>query len=468
MKKNLFLMLTLIILSAASMNAQVTIGSTDDPHSGAILDLQSTTQGLKLPTVPITDLATFGLPLEGTSTLRGAIGMVVYNTFSGTGAGLYVWTGASWSSITPCTAAPATPGTITFSALAVSPGTTFTASFPPVLYAKSYLWTLPPGLSAPSLTTTEPAITITGTTIGTYDGSDIKVVAINTCGNSEARAGSGSIWVADCATTPTQPKAITFNFRTVDLGRTITATVEPVANATAYVWQLPTGLSAPELTPILPTLTITGDEVGSYAAAGIKVAAKTCDNVGLSGEGEGAQIVCAINPNWGTVEGASGTIYTTYDLGEYGIFMTDMSKEGNYFLDTYPGRDPGERGYYYTYAQAHAVVDGPCPAGWRLPTRAEITAIFGSGVDIETRKNRLLIPSTLNGRCTGSGWLGWGSDSCFAYEDSATPIVSDNGTTYAYAVRVVISNGNPSWLTGSIDPSEKDYYNLSGVRCIKL
>jgi hypothetical protein len=68
MKKMMFLMLTLLIGSAASMNAQVTIGSDENPHSGAILDLQSANLGLKLPNVALdNDLTVFGLPVTATS-----------------------------------------------------------------------------------------------------------------------------------------------------------------------------------------------------------------------------------------------------------------------------------------------------------------------------------------------------------------------------------------------------------------
>jgi hypothetical protein len=97
MKKNLFLLLALFILNAVSVNAQVTIGSTSDPHSGAVLDLQSTTQGLKLSTIALDDdLTVFGLPLSGTSTKANAKGMFVYNTNTNIGEGIYVWDGSQW------------------------------------------------------------------------------------------------------------------------------------------------------------------------------------------------------------------------------------------------------------------------------------------------------------------------------------------------------------------------------------
>jgi hypothetical protein len=98
MKKMFFLMLTLLIMGAASMNAQVTIGSDKVPHSGAVLDLQSDNLGLKLPNVALddTDLTEFVLPLTAPSTKEDAKGMYVYNTNSTLGEGVYVWDGYQW------------------------------------------------------------------------------------------------------------------------------------------------------------------------------------------------------------------------------------------------------------------------------------------------------------------------------------------------------------------------------------
>ncbi|MDR1633111.1 MAG: Ig-like domain-containing protein [Dysgonamonadaceae bacterium] len=93
-KKMMFLfLLFLLIFGTADLYAQVTIGSDEAPHSGAILDLQSTEKGLKLPTVSLTDVAEFGLSGDA----NGAEGMMVYNTndytINGNGKGIYTWSG---------------------------------------------------------------------------------------------------------------------------------------------------------------------------------------------------------------------------------------------------------------------------------------------------------------------------------------------------------------------------------------
>jgi uncharacterized protein (TIGR02145 family) len=96
MKRMIFLMLALLMLSIASMNAQVTIGSTEDPHPGAVLDLQSSNKGLKLPTVSLDDVTEFKLS-DKPADAASATGMMIYNdneaAVGGSGKGIYVWEG---------------------------------------------------------------------------------------------------------------------------------------------------------------------------------------------------------------------------------------------------------------------------------------------------------------------------------------------------------------------------------------
>jgi uncharacterized protein (TIGR02145 family) len=101
-KKTMFLMLTLMILGAASGNAQVTIGSTDDPHAGAVLDLSKASGnsvGFLLSRVSLENVNTW--QIGGTST--DGNGMMVYNTndnvVGGDGSGIYVWNGNAWTPI---------------------------------------------------------------------------------------------------------------------------------------------------------------------------------------------------------------------------------------------------------------------------------------------------------------------------------------------------------------------------------
>ncbi|MDR0866294.1 MAG: hypothetical protein LBO74_15385 [Candidatus Symbiothrix sp.] len=102
MKRILFLMLALIVWSAASTKAQVVIGNSPGaltPHAGAFLDLQSapytveeTTyqgKGLLLPRVQLTDENTFGL---SGGNQDEAVGMIIYQDGDAIGKGIYLWT----------------------------------------------------------------------------------------------------------------------------------------------------------------------------------------------------------------------------------------------------------------------------------------------------------------------------------------------------------------------------------------
>jgi uncharacterized protein (TIGR02145 family) len=95
MRKVFFLMLTLLMLSVASMNAQVRIGGIDDPNQSTVLDLNATDDansgglGLALPRVVLT---------SATAQLNDAVppnGTVVYNTGGNLSEGIYYWAGGT-------------------------------------------------------------------------------------------------------------------------------------------------------------------------------------------------------------------------------------------------------------------------------------------------------------------------------------------------------------------------------------
>ncbi|MDR0864157.1 MAG: Ig-like domain-containing protein [Candidatus Symbiothrix sp.] len=105
MNKVVFLALALIIMSAASVNAQVRIGGTDDPNTSAILDLNAadtTTVGKLGLALPRVSLASTAAQLNGANPLNGTM---VYNTnasmTNGQGAGIYFWNGGKWNALAP-------------------------------------------------------------------------------------------------------------------------------------------------------------------------------------------------------------------------------------------------------------------------------------------------------------------------------------------------------------------------------
>lgn len=95
MRKMTFLLLTFLIGITASMNAQVRIGSLEEPSAAAVLDLNATddtvdgTLALALPRVNL-DSNTAKLNDGKTTPLNG---MLVYNTNADLGEGVYIWTG---------------------------------------------------------------------------------------------------------------------------------------------------------------------------------------------------------------------------------------------------------------------------------------------------------------------------------------------------------------------------------------
>jgi hypothetical protein len=119
MKKMMLLMLTLLIMSAANVNAQVRIGGTMDPDPSAALDVNKTDDlepagnlGLGLPRVALTsatqELATGKTPKPGT---------MIYNTGTSLGgAGVYYWATNAWVKLS--TGAGLTLGTTATTALA--------------------------------------------------------------------------------------------------------------------------------------------------------------------------------------------------------------------------------------------------------------------------------------------------------------------------------------------------------------
>jgi hypothetical protein len=108
MTKMFYLMLLLMLLGTASMNAQVRIGGTGDPYDAAVLDLNANndatpsgnTGGLALPRIALTSV---------TQQLNNATpkpGTLLYNTSTGLdGAGTYVWT-TQWMKVSTGANAP--------------------------------------------------------------------------------------------------------------------------------------------------------------------------------------------------------------------------------------------------------------------------------------------------------------------------------------------------------------------------
>ncbi|MDR0230964.1 MAG: tail fiber domain-containing protein [Dysgonamonadaceae bacterium] len=102
---------SLMSLISLSVQAQVKIGQDAAPAKGAVLELNSATGtgnyigGLRLPNVSITDLNAIPTGFTENTLTSGEktalTGMVVYNTNTTTGVGIYYWDGTKWVKGTP-------------------------------------------------------------------------------------------------------------------------------------------------------------------------------------------------------------------------------------------------------------------------------------------------------------------------------------------------------------------------------
>jgi hypothetical protein len=140
-KKAIFLMLTLWMLSVASVKAQVTIGSMNDPHKGAILDLSQSESGLGVlfPKVYIFNTKEFTLPEDGEIDPKG---MVIYNNNVSLpdGAGLYAWNGSEWKSMSAGSVNSCVPVTATATSVKTGTDAKITVTVMAGNPAFSYIW----------------------------------------------------------------------------------------------------------------------------------------------------------------------------------------------------------------------------------------------------------------------------------------------------------------------------------------
>jgi hypothetical protein len=103
MKRTIYLTLMLCILSMANMKAQVRVGGSTAPTSGAILDLNSSTVkgGLLLPRLRITAYTNIETDIPGAGVQASNLtGLIVYNTDPALNKeGIYIWTGVEWKAV---------------------------------------------------------------------------------------------------------------------------------------------------------------------------------------------------------------------------------------------------------------------------------------------------------------------------------------------------------------------------------
>ncbi|MCL2028757.1 MAG: hypothetical protein FWG79_09785 [Bacteroidales bacterium] len=192
--------------TSAPSTANITIGTVPStPGTITFSPTSACTGGTFTASVPAVSGLTYTWTLPTTATGMTSNNSTT-NTLSVTNAGSV--TGSHQfaviahndcgASATPSTqnitinAAPAAPGTITFSPTSVGTGGAFTASVAAVAGAASYAWTVPAGMTSNNSTTNTLSVTNAGTTTGARTFS---VTASNTCGTSDPTSGDITVTV---------------------------------------------------------------------------------------------------------------------------------------------------------------------------------------------------------------------------------------------------------------------------------
>jgi uncharacterized protein (TIGR02145 family) len=440
MKKMMFLMLLFFMGISAGMNAQVTIGSETEPHAGAILDLESYSKGLKLPNVSLSNVAVFDLVTGADAeTKLSATGIVVYNTndgiVNGQGRGIYVWDGESdsWSfaGIGSPVAIPVSTISIT-GATNVTSGLTSTYQFsiqPANATNQNANWTVVPGTGTGSIT---PA--------GVFTAGDDGTVTIR----ATATDGSG-VYGEKPVTVDAVDKKITKIELAAEGSTTFLSTETKQINATltpddasnqTLSWSITASSPDNNVATVSSTGLVTGKSGGT-----ITVTAAATDGSGKEGTID-LTLTQASGP--GPVVGGMETYCYP---GSVGCWTITNSKLGSASYTTYPDKPEGERGYYYTWANA----SGACPANWRLPSNAEWNALksyIASSSATQQEKNQWLSDSARGGYYS-TYWGSWG-------EWTTTGIWWSNSSNNWYSSK-----------NSAISGPTNDGNGIFSVRCIK-
>ncbi|MDR1610796.1 MAG: hypothetical protein LBS08_04720 [Candidatus Symbiothrix sp.] len=444
MKKVFFLMILPFLMFSvpANLHCQVTIGSDESPHPGAVLELKSDSRGLLLPRVALKGATDF---LGNGGDKAAAAGMLVFNTgYKLDGPGLYVWTGTGWQAVDPINYeecdVPTKPAKITFSPanITVNVNTLLTVTAD-MTTSSSYEWTFPDGFEISGDANTR-SIKLKANRQGEFSASEITVKAVNACGASEATTGNGTITVTEPAETPAIP-TLTFPTTGTNLepGDEFTITCGDVG-ASAYIWILPAGIAPVDenitfdegdgtYTTTTNSITVTVPE-GIYYANTFKVKAK---NTGTSPEriGSGGIIVarkCSGPPKDGYIGPFSGR---TYLVGEtFDIYLAIVTA--------------GPVDYQWTLPKGLSIVSGN--GTLRITVSCDKTGTY-NGSDIKVRVANRCEPAV---EVSGSGPFTVVSNKGV---EGTTDSGANTYTTYKYP------NGLGTWMTQNSKEEVPTWYN---------
>jgi uncharacterized protein YjdB len=416
-QKLFFLMLTLFMLSAASVQAQVTIGADAPPHSSAVLDLQSDNLGLKLPVIELGDVSDF--QLLGTAT--NADGIMVYNssdeTTGGSGKGIYVWNGSKWNfagksgQIVPADI-PVKNIKITSAGYATElnasgAGSTLqlTATVEPAEASQEVIWS-----KVYSSATTAGAVTVdaNGLVSGVKAGT-VTVRATATDGSGVYRNLALTVLATSTATSitiePVNGEA------TIEVGKSLQleATVEPITAYPAVIWSTSDGNVAS---------VTTGGRVDAAQEGSVTIIATALDGSNISGNYNIDVIPSSIPPLATTSVTIGGTEYQTWDFNGT-VWTTENMKHGTAYAEFYDGDDTRPNNYYL-----RSQATGLCTDGFTLPTLAQYQTLHNYLITTATESERSvwLNVSQMTGLQTinNGNWLYWGTQARYWLVDEKT------------------------------------------------
>lgn len=213
-------------------------------------------------------------------------------------------------------------------------------------------------------------------------------------------------------------------------------------------WAVPGQLAGVAGTPATVSLNAESSSVNRQGSMKI-VSGNLTYNVNI------LQAACGMN-GFPLRQKIGNNMYRTYQYGT-ACWMVENSREGVSSAQMF-NNDPGKtNGYYYTYVQAFNPVNGPCPAGWSLPSAAQWTLLQNATLADPTVAGKWWLGTTglLNGGYAGYyqndyNWIEWGESGVWWIQ----------GATRPYVVSYYGSQSYINFPTG-----EADY--LFSVRCIK-
>jgi uncharacterized protein YjdB len=450
-------MLTLIMLGAASVQAQVTIGADATPHSAAVLDLQSNL-GLKLPTVALGDVSVFQLLEADDENIATATGIMIYNsseeTIGGSGKGIYVWEG-KWvfAGKSAPVEVPVTKITI------LSEGDSKVVNSGSTLELNAIIEPVAPnGPSNPTLAWTivyNPAATAGSATIDAATGKITGVKPGAVTARATATDGSGvygnfafTVNATDYASSITVTSVNTLT--SMDAGKSIQlqAEVAPISAVSEVEWSVDAGS--------IDYATV--DQTGKVM--GIAEGSATIYATAVDGSGKVGQITLSILPGV-IVEPTNMLIgenyYDTYNYNGV-TWMIQSSQEGNWYYDRYNGDGERLRAYYLQDDAPSA-----CPDDWQVPNSfqaKQLLSYFLSSDCTEQERNLFIMSEPAGGHARSSTlgsptWYEWDRQLDFWLTAQTTRVV-------------IYTMPDPlNWIIQTLNAP--DFPNLMmPVRCVKL